>query len=80
MKLSGVDGVLIDWPGTTLKWDYERNRKNAEAMIAKVKQVGLEFAVVYEDHNLTLAGVADKVGQGRKDMTYLQDHYFNKRE
>jgi hypothetical protein len=54
MKLAGVDGVLIDWPGTTNAFDYVRNRQKSEAFIQKVAKVGLEFAVVYEDHNLTL--------------------------
>ncbi len=78
MKLSGVDGVLIDWPGTTNAFDYARNRQNAEAVINKIGQVGLEFAIVYEDNNITLANVGDKLGQARNDMSYLRDNYFNK--
>jgi hypothetical protein len=61
MKLSGVDTVLIDWPGTTNAFDYARNRQNSEAVI-------------------TLANVGDKLGQGRNDMAYLRDNYFNKPE
>jgi hypothetical protein len=80
MKLSGVDGVLIDWPGTTNAFDYVRNRQNSEAIISKIAKVGLEFAVVYEDNNLTLANVPDKIGQARADMNYLRDNYFNKPE
>lgn len=80
MKLSGVDSVLIDWPGTTNAFDYVRNRQNAEAVINKIKQVGLEFSIVYEDHNLTLANVGDKLGQARNDMAYLRDNYFNRSE
>jgi len=80
MKLSGVDGVLIDWPGTTNAFDYVRNRQNSEAVINKIGQVGLQFGVVYEDHNLILANVSDKLGQGRADMSYLRDNYFNKSE
>ena len=60
MKLSGIDGVLIDWPGTTNAFDYARNRQNSEAVINKINQVGLQFAVVYEDHNLTLANVGER--------------------
>ncbi|RYZ97287.1 MAG: carbohydrate-binding protein [Moraxellaceae bacterium] len=80
MKLSGVDGVLIDWPGTTNAFDYVRNRQNAEALINRVAKVGLEFAIVYEDNNLTLANVGDKRGQARNDMAYMRDNYFNKPE
>lgn len=80
MKLSGVDGVLIDWPGTTNAFDYVRNRQNSDVIASKVAKVGLEFAVVYEDNNLTLANVGDKIGQAKNDMAYLRDNYFNKPE
>jgi hypothetical protein len=78
MKLSGVDGVLIDWPGTTNAFDYARNKQNSEAIIAMLDKVGMQFAIVYEDNNLNLAGVADKVGQARNDMNYAQSNYFTK--
>jgi hypothetical protein len=78
MKYAGVDGILIDWPGTLPNVDYPKNRANAEAMIALTEKVGLEFAVVYEDQNITRAGVVDKVAAGQADVTYLQNNYFSK--
>jgi len=81
MKLSGVSGVLIDWPGTANVYDYAKNKQNSEAIIAGCGRVGLEFAIVYEDHNLGMAHddgkLGDIIGQGKADMAYLQDHYFN---
>jgi hypothetical protein len=77
MKYAGVDGVLIDWSTTIQKWDYPKNVANAEAIMAKTAAVGLQFAVVYEDNNLALAGVPDHDAQGQADMTYLQNHYWN---
>lgn len=81
MKYAGVDGVLIDWPGTLNCVDYPKNKQNAEAFINKTAAVGLEFAIVYEDHNLTLAptygcSVPDKLAAARNDMAYLRDNYF----
>jgi Glycosyl hydrolase family 99 len=78
MKYAGVDGILIDWPGTLPNVDYPKNRANSEAIIALTEKVGLEFAVVYEDQNITRAGVADKVAAGKADLTYLQNNYFSK--
>ena len=83
MKYAGVDGVLIDWPGTLNCADYPKNRQNSEALIEKLSAVGLEFAVVYEDNNLTLApglgcSVPDKLAAARTDMAYLRDRYFNR--
>ncbi|CAG2111714.1 unnamed protein product, partial [Medioppia subpectinata] len=78
MKVSGISGVLIDWPGSSGLLDYGTNMRNAEAIIAGTQRAGLEFAVVYEDNNLDLAKMPDHIGQAKKDMTYLQQNYFSK--
>ncbi len=76
MKLSGIDGVLIDWPGSYDALDYTANRQNAEALIEKLPEVGLQFAIVYEDHNLALSGVSDQLATVQSDMNYVQNNYF----
>lgn len=82
MKYAGVDGVLIDWPGTINAWDYPRNRQNSEAIIALTSAVGLDFAVVYEDHNVGMAFdaglISNKIAAAQGDVTYLKNNYFNK--
>ena len=82
MKYSGIDGVLIDWPGTTNAYDYPKNKANCEAIIAGAERIGLEFAIVYEDHNIKLAGeagfISDWMGQAQADMGYLKDVYMPK--
>jgi hypothetical protein len=80
MKLLGVTGVLIDWPETAKVCDYPTNMRNCEAIIKGCERVGLEFAIVYEDHNLGMAKeqnmIPDIMAQGKADMTYLRDNYF----
>ncbi|RZC31773.1 uncharacterized protein BDFB_013255 [Asbolus verrucosus] len=78
MKTAGIAGLFIDWPGTTQYADYPKNKQNCEAIIDGTQRAGLSFAVVYEDNNLNLAGVPDKIAQGTADMEYLQNNYFNK--
>jgi hypothetical protein len=82
MKYSGADGVFMDWPGTTVAWDYVKNSKNADNFINKLEGAGLDFAIVFEDHNLGLAHDAgfinDVLGQGRADMEFLKENYFNR--
>jgi hypothetical protein len=81
MKYAGVDGVLIDWPGTVQAWDYPSNLRNTEAIIQGCKNVGLEYAIVYEDHNIKMAYdagfIPDMLAAARKDMEYLRDRYFS---
>ncbi|MDB5802247.1 MAG: hypothetical protein JWL63_3186 [Rhodocyclales bacterium] len=80
MKLTGIDGVLIDWPGTINLYDYPRNRANSEAFIAQVAKTGLKYGIIYEDQNVNIAFnnnvITDKVAAARKDVNYLRDNYF----
>jgi len=82
MRISGIDGVLIDWPGTIVWNDYPGNLANANALINRLQEFGLEFAIVYEDHNVGMAYdagvISDKLAAGRQDMTYISNNYFTK--
>lgn len=78
MKYSGIDGVLMDWPGTLPAFDYPKNLKNAEAMIDRTEAFGLSFSIVYEDQNIKAGGAGDWRAAGKNDMSYLRDHYFDK--
>jgi hypothetical protein len=78
MKLSGIDGVFIDWPGVQNSYDYPKLVRNTEKIVAMLERVGLQFAIVYEDQNLNNTGVADKIGTAQADMQYLQANFFTK--
>ena len=80
MKYSGIDGVLIDWYGSTDYNDYGSNRTNSEALIDALEAVGMKFAIVYEDR--TIAQVVqketslDRITAAQNDMLYMEEHYF----
>ena len=80
MKLSGIDGVLIDWYGSYNVFDYQQNRINSEALIDKLDDAGLDFGIVYEDYtteNVFRQGQANSpIEAARNDMQYLDDYYF----
>lgn len=82
MKLSGIDGVLIDWPGITKLYDYPLLVRNTEKFIEKIAKVGLKFAIVYEDQNINIAYnnnvITNKISAAKNDMAYLASNYFNK--
>jgi hypothetical protein len=81
MKYAGIDGVLIDWYGTYNLNDYRINRDNAEALIDMLDEVGMEYAIVYEDRfltNIVDAGLSPTtVSAAKTDFSYLQNNYFN---
>lgn len=72
MKAAGIKGIFLDWPGTTQAYDYPKNVQNSEAIIAGTERAGLNFAIVYEDNNLNLASVPDKIGQGNNKFILKQ--------
>ena len=74
MKLSGIDGVFIDWPGTQAIYDYPLLVKNTAQIVSMTARVGLKYAIVYEDQNLVHA--ADKAATVQADMNYLQTNFF----
>ncbi|MCO6149169.1 glycoside hydrolase family 71/99-like protein [Flavobacterium sp. NRK1] len=80
MKYAGVDGVLIDWYGTYNLNDYRSNKENAEQLIDMLDEVGLEYAIVYEDRfltNIVDAGLAPTtISAAKTDFSYLQNNYF----
>ncbi len=82
MKYSGIDGVLIDWYGSSDWNDYKINRINAEALIEALNETGLKFAIVYEDRTipevLKKDASIDRVEAGIADMNYLETNYFSR--
>jgi hypothetical protein len=72
MKYSGIDGVLIDWYGSSDRNDYKSIRTNSEALINALDKVGLNFAVTYADPGF------DRIAGAQEDMLYLEQNYFSK--
>lgn len=52
MKLSGLDGAIIDWYGREDVYDYATNHRNTLHFIQYLKKAGLKFAICYEDQTL----------------------------
>lgn len=81
MKYAGIDGILIDWYGTYDVNDYRMIKENTEQLIDMLDDVGLEYAIVYEDrflNNIVNAGLAPTVTTAAKtDMAYLQNNCFS---
>jgi len=82
MKYSGIDGILIDWYGSSDVNDYGSNKRNTEALVNMIDKVGLKFAIVYEDATikqvLSSNPSSDAVSLARNDMNYLQQNFFSK--
>ncbi|WP_081604531.1 glycoside hydrolase family 71/99-like protein [Nafulsella turpanensis] len=71
MKLSGIDGVLINWYGVQGgNTDVEDLLKSSNAIISQVNDFGLEFGVVMEDR------FSRSIEDAKANMAYLKENYF----
>ncbi|HMO63445.1 MAG TPA: glycoside hydrolase family 71/99-like protein [Ferruginibacter sp.] len=79
MKLSGIDGLMIDWPGTGTNlgesMDLPLNARNTKAIVDRLSKVGLKYALVYEDQYVSR--YTDKAAAAKNDINYARDNYFN---
>lgn len=82
MKLSGIDGVIVDWYGIEDFQDYAVLNASMVKLFEYVKRAGLKFVICYEDRS-----IRQMVAQGyieadaayaraQEDMHYLRDNWF----
>ena len=80
MKYAGIDGVIIDWYGSFDVYDFAVNKINSEAIIDMVDDVGLSFALMYEDWTLNPVvdqeKAATNVDAAEQDFIYMEENYF----
>ncbi|MCC6616166.1 MAG: glycoside hydrolase family 99-like domain-containing protein [Anaerolineae bacterium] len=82
MKLSGIDGVIVDWYGTEDFRDYAVLNAATSKLFEAVRRAGLRFVICYEDQ--TLGHMVDEghitsdqtLQRAQEDMLYLQANQF----
>jgi hypothetical protein len=82
MRLSGIDGVIVDWYGMEDFRDYGVLNASTHALFDHVQRAGLRFAICYEDqtikhmveNNHLWADEAEANGQAV--MQYLETTWF----
>ncbi|HQE92351.1 MAG TPA: glycoside hydrolase family 71/99-like protein [Anaerolineae bacterium] len=82
MKMSGIDGVIVDWYGSEDFWDYGVLNQATGKLFKYVRQAGLRFAICYEDQTVKHMvdnqhlSRADVYTHGQEVMRYLQNTWF----
>ncbi len=83
MKISGIDGVLVDWYGNENYYDYGTINTSTNAIFNYIQKAKLSFAIVYEDQtikNMISGGHInsnDAINYGKSAINYLQNTWFN---
>lgn len=73
MKLSGIDGVLVDWYGSEgSNGDVGALLANSNALINRTSAVGVNFGLIIEDR------FWGNIQNARNSMTYARNNYFNR--
>ncbi|NNC86719.1 MAG: endo-alpha-mannosidase, partial [Bacteroidia bacterium] len=82
MKLAGLDGIIIDYAGTTEVYDWKLLHDHTEAIIPWLNRAGLQFSIMYEDKSLlnayNLNIITDTIAEVKNVMQYMDDNFFNK--
>lgn len=83
MKLSGIDGVIVDWYGQEPLNDYGILNASTHKLFEAVQRAGLLFAICYEDRaigqRVAAGDITPSRGRelGRDTLAYLADHWFS---
>jgi hypothetical protein len=82
MKLSGLDGVIVDWYGMENFWDYGVIKESTHKLFQYIQKAGLTFVICYEDQ--TVGHMVDNghleknqaLAHGGDVLRYMQTHWF----
>jgi hypothetical protein len=83
MKLAGVDGVIVDWYGSSDFLDYGDNNQAALKLFQFARKAGLKFSVCYEDQTIqhmidgNYLAARDDIVHARQEMLYLETNFFS---
>jgi hypothetical protein len=86
MKISGIDGVLVDWYGMDDYMDYGTLNESTKKLFTAIQKSNLLFAIVYEDQTIKhmidggYLSSANAISYGKSVMKYLQDNWYNNDE
>jgi len=82
MKLAGIDGIIVDWYGSTEFYDYAAVNRNSTRLFEIARRAGLQLAICYEDQTIqhlidggqiTAAGA---LRHAQEEMLFLETNFF----
>ena len=83
MKLSGIDGLIVDWYGTEDFRDYAVLNASTLKLFEYTQRAGLRFALCYEDQtvlhmvNEDYLSSENALQRAQEDMQFAQEHWFS---
>ena len=84
MKLSGVDGIVIDWYGLSDLHDYPDIHRNSTLLVDMAEKIGLSVAICYEDRTILELEKNGRLKKGRehhaaREIKWLSKNWFSRK-
>jgi len=82
MKLSGIDGVVVDWYGLTDYRDYAILNRNTTRMLEQCERLKMKFVICYEDQTIPALvdgnriAASDRVSHAVSELNWLGKYWF----
>jgi glycosyl hydrolase family 99/dockerin type I repeat protein/glycosyl transferase family WbsX len=82
MTLSGIDGVIVDWPGNQEHSDSHLLNENTVKLFSYIKKTQLKFALCYEDAIIKFMveggdlSETEAINFGQGILMYAQDNWL----
>ncbi len=84
MKLAGIDGVVIDWYGTTECYDYRDLHDNVVLLVSLLEKYQMKFLICYEDQTINtlveqkVISQASRVSHATNELKWLVENWFRR--
>ncbi|MDB4331456.1 glycoside hydrolase family 71/99-like protein [bacterium] len=82
MKLSGIDGVIVDWYGLTEYRDYPILHRNTTRLLQQCERLKMKFVICYEDQTISALRSAKRLAieaalpHAVKEINWLGKYWF----
>jgi len=82
MKLSGIDGVIVDWYGLTDYRDYAILNRNTTRVLEQCERLKMKFVICYEDQTIPALveanriAASDRVTHAVSEIAWLGKYWF----
>jgi hypothetical protein len=82
MKLSGIDGVIVDWYGQKNYRDYAILHRNTTRVLQQCERLKMKFVICYEDQTIPALveanhiTAANRVAHATQEIQWLNKYWF----
>ena len=84
MKLSGIEGVVVDWYGRADCHDYKQLHENVVLLVNMVERFQMKFLICYEDQSINalvdqkVIPEASRVPHAANELKWLAKNWFQR--